>query len=554
MAPSLFSAKDRSQTITQLETEEFDLLVIGGGITGAGIALDATTRGLKTALIEKKDFAWGTSSRSTKLIHGGLRYLKQFEFGLVHEVGVERAIVHENAPHVVLPEKMLLPIIENGSLGKKLSSIGLWVYDRLAKVEKEERRQMIEKEIVSKLEPLLRTDILLGGGLYYEYRTDDARLTIENLKTAVSKGAVAINHTSAVDFEYRENGYVKGVIATDHLTGKTIQIKARRIVNATGPWVDTVRNRDTEGVKGKKLHLTKGVHIVVPHAKLPLQQSVYFDVNGDGRMCFAIPRGKITYIGTTDTTYDENIASPQTTAEDVDYILSATNYMFPSANINREDVESSWAGLRPLIHQEGKSPSELSRKDEIFYSETGLISIAGGKLTGYRKMAERVVNFVLKTMRKQTFVKSKTQTLVLSGGNFEASPEPITAFIYKTTNEAKQISLTTEDIASLVYKYGTNTQYIIDKAYELYTVYKNPQERIQVAELWYSIHYEMTTTLSDYLIRRTGRLYFERPSLEQWYSFLADVMAEELGWSTERKMQEIQDFEKEYQAVISFKN
>lgn len=549
MNTSTFSAVERAETLSKLQEGIYDLLVIGGGITGAGIALDAATRGLKVALIEKKDFAWGTSSRSTKLIHGGLRYLKQLEFGLVHEVGVERAIVHGNAPHIVIPEKMLLPIIEEGSLGKTLSSIGLWVYDRLANVDKDERRKMLEKDRVVDLEPLLRTDCLLGGGLYYEYRTDDARLTIENIKTAVANGAICLNYVEATDFIYKENGYVGGAIVKDHLSSTKIEVKARRVVNAAGPWVDTVREQDKEGVVGKRLHLTKGVHIVVPYEKLPLQQSVYFDVKKDNRMCFAIPRGKITYIGTTDTFYDKDINQPQATKEDVAYILEATNYMFPTANLSLEDVESSWAGLRPLIHQEGKSPSELSRRDEIFYSETGLISIAGGKLTGYRKMAERVLNFVAKTMHIKSM--SKTQELQLSGGNF-ASTEALQDYIYKITGEAKQINASADNIQALVYRYGSNTELIINKAYELYPTIKDAQKRLISAELWYAVHYEMTNNLCDFLIRRTGRLYFERPMLAAYYPYIADEMALMLGWSAAEKQQAISDFEKEYQAVMQF--
>jgi len=550
MNTSTFSATERTTWLSKLESDFFDLLVIGGGITGAGIALDAATRGLKVALIEKKDFAWGTSSRSTKLIHGGLRYLKQLEFSLVHEVGVERAIVHANAPHIVIPEKMLLPIVEEGSLGKTLSSIGLWVYDRLASVEKEERRKMLEKEVVMGLEPLMRPDILLGGGLYYEYRTDDARLTIESMKTAVANGAVCVNYTELTDFIYKENGYVGGAVVRDHLSNKTIKVRARRVVNAAGPWVDTVRNHDKEGVVGKRLHLTKGVHAVVPYEKLPLKQSVYFDVKKDNRMCFAIPRGNITYIGTTDTFYDKDINQPNASREDVEYILEATNYMFPSAKLNISDVESSWAGLRPLIHQDGKSPSELSRRDEIFYSETGLISIAGGKLTGYRKMAERVLNFVSKTMRIKS--SSKTQKLRLSGGDFD-STEAIEEYIYKVTGEAKQINLKLEQVKALVYKYGTNTDLIINRAYELYSSISDTQERILAAEVWYSVHYEMTNNLCDFLIRRTGRLYFERPSLEHWSPYIANQMAELLGWSEEQKLEEIAAFNLEYKAVINFR-
>ncbi|BDS12298.1 glycerol-3-phosphate dehydrogenase/oxidase [Aureispira anguillae] len=550
MNTGTFSAAERASWLSKLETDTFDLLIIGGGITGAGIALDAATRGLKVALVEKKDFAWGTSSRSTKLIHGGLRYLKQLEFALVHEVGVERAIVHANAPHIVIPEKMLLPIIEEGSLGKTLSSIGLWVYDRLASVEKDERRKMLEKEVVADLEPLLRPDLLLGGGLYYEYRTDDARLTIENMKTAVANGAVCLNYLEATEFIYKENGYVGGAVLNDHLSNQTIKVKARRVVNAAGPWVDTVRKNDKEGVVGKRLHLTKGVHVVVPYQKLPLQQSVYFDVKKDNRMCFAIPRGNITYIGTTDTFYDTDINQPNTTKEDVEYILEATNYMFPTAQLDLADVESSWAGLRPLIHQDGKSPSELSRRDEIFYSETGLISIAGGKLTGYRKMAERVLNFVAKTMRTKNH--SKTQDLTLSGGDFDSS-EAIQDYIYKITGEAKQIDLKTADVQALVYKYGTNTELIINRAYELYNSIRDPHDRLMSAEVWYAIHYEMTNNLCDFFIRRTGRLYFERPTLKRWYPYVANEMAKILAWSEERKSKEVEDFEKEYHAVLSFR-
>ncbi|MFK7797711.1 MAG: glycerol-3-phosphate dehydrogenase/oxidase [Aureispira sp.] len=544
-----FSAAQRAQWIQKLKETTFDLLVIGGGITGAGIAVDAATRGLKVALIEKMDFAWGTSSRSTKLIHGGLRYLKQLEFALVHEVGVERAIVHSNAPHVVLPEKMLLPIVEDGSLGKRMSSLGLWVYDRLANVEKEERRKMLEKEEVMELEPLLRTDILTGGGLYYEYRTDDARLTIEAVKTAVEHGAVCLNYTEAVNFIYKENGYVGGAVIKDCLEEEQFEVRARRVVNAAGPWVDELRNKDKEGVHGKRLHLTKGVHIVVPYERLPIQQSTYFDVQKDDRMCFAIPRGNATYIGTTDTFYDSNINQPYAELEDVEYLLEATNYVFPSVNLEVKDVVSTWAGLRPLIHQDGKDPSELSRKDELFYSETGLISIAGGKLTGYRKMAERVVDAVLKTMHQKT--ASVTKDLTLGGGDFD-STEAIQAYIYKLSGEAKQINVGVEHIQSLVYRYGTNTEHIINKAYELYNEIQDAAQRLMYAEIWYAIHYEMTNNVCDFLIRRTGRLYFDRPMLADWYVYVIDTMAILLEWSDEEKAKETAAFETEYYGVVNF--
>lgn len=553
-----FSTKNRAAIIDALKTEEYDLLVIGGGITGAGAALDASTRGLATALVEMKDFAWGTSSRSTKLIHGGLRYLKQLEIKLVHEVGSERAIVHQNARHLVVPEKMLLPIVENGSLGKTMSSIGLMVYDFLAGVETTERRRMLTKAETETAEPLLRKEILEGGGLYYEYRTDDARLTIENIKTAVANGANCINYTEVLEYWY-DNEKIIGAVVKDNLTEEVYKIRAAKVVNATGPWVDKLRAKDLDKVQGKRLHLTKGVHLVLPYEKLPLAQAVYFDVNEDGRMIFAIPRGRVTYVGTTDTNYKGAIENPVTNAEDVKYVLAATNFMFPEAALTPDDVISSWAGLRPLIHEDGKDPSELSRKDEIFYSNSGLVSIAGGKLTGYRKMAERIIDVVAQSIRQtkphvyKRLSRCKTATLQLMGGQFD-SQEAIAQFIVRRTGEVGQIGLNQQHIVALVHKYGTETDTIIEKAYALYPTIQDAEKRILTAELWYSIHHEMSATLSDFLIRRTGRLYFERDTLGHWYPFLADTMADLLGWTDVEKYRQLADFKRAFEEVVAFKH
>lgn len=374
---SKYSLKERTRFIEKLQNQQFDILIIGGGITGAGIALDAASRGLKTALVEKKDFASGTSSKSTKLIHGGLRYLKQFDFWLVKEVGSERAIVHQLAPHLVIPEKMLLPIIENGTYGTWLTSIGLKVYDILASVDGDDRRRMLEKKEALEKEPLLPKKILKGAGYYAEYRTDDARLTIENIKTAQQHGAICLNYAEVKDFVYTDQK-VSGVNVKDVLSHSEFTIKANLVVNATGPWVDELRVIN-QSKKGKQLHLTKGVHLVVPYEKFPVKQSVYFDIP-DGRMMFAIPRGKITYFGTTDTNYNDNKDDVLTDAADAIYLISAVNNMFPDIHLEMKDIISTWAGLRPLIHEEGKSASELSRKDEIFISDTRLISIAGANL------------------------------------------------------------------------------------------------------------------------------------------------------------------------------
>jgi glycerol-3-phosphate dehydrogenase len=554
MAIGTFSALNRQANLEEMATTEYDLLVVGGGITGAGIALDAASRGLKVALVEKHDFAWGTSSRSTKLIHGGLRYLKQFEIALVREVGVERAIVHRNARHIVIPEKMLLPIVEGGSLGQTMSSIGLWVYDLLAGVESDEKRKMLNKQETMDAEPMLRKDILKGGGLYYEYRTDDARLTIENMKSAMLHGANCVNYAEVMDYIYKDEKVV-GVIVKNHLTGKTLTIQAKKIVNAAGPWVDTLREKDTDGIQRKRLHLTKGVHIVVPFEKLPIQQAVYFDVE-DGRMIFAIPREGITYVGTTDTNYKGEIGQPKTNQADVDYTLKATNKMFPEVNLQTEDVVSTWAGLRPLIHEDGKSPSELSRKDEIFVASSGLMSIAGGKLTGYRKMAERIVDMVVKQLQSEdnayeNLKNCQTLNMRLSGADFD-SMEAVEQFIIRRSGEVTQINVPGIYIKHLVHKYGTNTDLIIEKAFELYQEIQDPELRIQMAELWYAVNYEMSVSLCDYLIRRTGRLYFQRQELGELYPILAEMMGELLGWDESKVLREMAKFKKEYDAVLEF--
>lgn len=505
-----FSNLKRTETIANLSKEEFDLVVIGGGITGGGIALDAAARGLKVALVEKNDFASGTSSKSTKLIHGGLRYLKQFDFWLVKEVGSERAIVHKLAPHLVLPEKMLLPLIENGSYGKWLTSVGLKVYDILAQVTGEDKRQMLEKKEALKLEPLLPKKILKGAGYYAEYRTDDARLTIENIKTSLQYGATALNYAAVKDFIYTDEK-ISGVIVKDELSGADFNINCKYVISAAGPWVDELRSVNNSK-KGKRLHLTKGVHLVFPYEKLPVKQSVYFDVP-DGRMMFAIPRGKVTYVGTTDTNFNNDKDKVQTDLADAIYLLSAVNNMFPKINLEMEDIVSSWAGLRPLIHEEGKSASELSRKDEIFTSDTGLISIAGGKLTGYRKMAERVVDRIAKKIEEEheaTLKPCTTEDIPLCGNEFKKYKH-VKKYITEVFERIKSDGFTEHDAWFLVTNYGKQTELIL----QLYAGRKekdNPTKLI-LAELEFGIAHEMVQDPMDFFIRRTGRLYFDIDSV-----------------------------------------
>jgi glycerol-3-phosphate dehydrogenase len=528
-----FSALHRDEIVKQLKSDTFDLLVIGGGITGAGIALDAASRGLKTALIERNDFAFGTSSRSTKLIHGGLRYLKQLEFALVKEVGSERAIVNKLAPHLVVPEKMLLPLYEKRGLGYFLTSIGLKIYDWLAGVKPEDQRRMLTKLQTIKLEPLLKQEDIKGGAIYAEYRTDDARLTIEIAKMAHAKGAVILNYISAQDFVY-ENEKVIGVVARNETSQDEFNIKAAVTVNAAGPWVDELREIN-KSKKDKYLHLTKGVHIVVPYHRFPVRQAIYFDVP-DGRMIFAIPRGRITYIGTTDTDYDGNKENVFTTKDDTRYLLNAVNEAFPSVHLMLADVESSWAGLRPLIHEEGKSASELSRKDEIFESDSGLVSIAGGKLTGYRKMAERVVDLIIEKKFEDRKLKAcHTESILLAGGKLFSSEE-VKKYREQISASTDLFGLKGDDAGYLVHLYGTQATDILE--YALKHEESDPEVGLVLAELWFAINHEMVVRGTDFLVRRTGLLYFDLPKLLKVKEPVLNAMSKYFSWSEDKLKRE----------------
>ncbi|WP_221567949.1 glycerol-3-phosphate dehydrogenase/oxidase [Alkalihalobacillus sp. TS-13] len=531
MKPS-FSSRDRIEKLEAMEQEEYDVFVIGGGITGAGVALDAATRGMKTALVDMQDFAAGTSSRSTKLVHGGLRYLKQFEIKMVAEVGKERAIVYENGPHVTTPEWMLLPIYKGGTFGKFSTSIGLLVYDFLAGVKRGERRKMLSATETLEKEPTLKKEGLKGGGYYVEYRTDDARLTIEVLKKAVEHGVNAANYVKVEDFIY-ENGRAVGVVLKDQLGGGTYKVRTKKIINAAGPWVDTLRDRD-KSKEGKTLHLTKGIHLVFDQERFPLQQAIYFDTP-DGRMVFAIPRDGKTYVGTTDTTYNENIAKPRMTNEDREYVLGAIDFMFPDLKITTEDVESSWAGLRPLIHEEGKDPSEISRKDEIFISNSGLITIAGGKLTGYRKMADSIVNLTTEQLREEgvgTYPGCNTKHLPISGGDVGGSGG-FETFKKSKVEQGMKLGLKEKLAEILVQRYGSN----IDPIYEIYKGLEDGDgmPKYLRAVLQYSIDEEMATKPIDFFIRRTGALFFDIEWVFKWKTPVIESMAVQLGWTDDEK-------------------
>ncbi|MFP3511243.1 glycerol-3-phosphate dehydrogenase/oxidase [Peribacillus sp. SIMBA_075] len=545
-----FSNLYRKETIELLKKEKYDVVVIGGGITGAGIALDATTRGMKVALVEMQDFAAGTSSRSTKLVHGGLRYLKQFEIKMVAEVGKEREIVYENGPHVTTPERMLLPMHKGGTFGKFSTSIGLRVYDFLAGVKKSERRKMLSVSETLKMEPLVKKEGLKGGGHYVEYRTDDARLTIEVMKAAVDKGATPINYTKVEKLLY-ENGKVNGVQVADLLSGDVYEIYADKVINAAGPWVDSIREKD-QSKKGKTLKLSKGVHVVIDQSKFPLKQALYFDTP-DGRMIFAIPRAGKAYVGTTDTFYDGDPAVPTVTSEDRAYLLKAIDYMFPEVKISDEDIESSWAGVRPLILEEGKDPSEISRKDEIWESDSGLITIAGGKLTGYRKMAKTTVDLVAGKLSQQsnkTYRASSTKGMPISGGDVGGSSN-FSYYIKQNIQMGVDSGIAVKDSEDILAMYGSNAPVLfnIAKSEGNGGISTGIPQKLFV-QLKYALDHEMAATPVDFFFRRTGTLLFDIDLVQTHKNAVIDYMAGYFGWSESTKMERTNQLEQEILGAI----
>ncbi|OFQ09097.1 glycerol-3-phosphate dehydrogenase [Staphylococcus sp. HMSC072E01] len=543
MALSTFN---RNLIKKNLRNKEFDVVVIGGGITGAGIALDATQRGMKVALVEMQDFAQGTSSRSTKLVHGGLRYLKQAQIKVVAETGKERAIVYENGPHVTTPEWMLLPMHKGGTFGKFTTNIGLTMYDRLAGVKRHERKKMLSKQATLNKEPLVKKDGLKGGGYYVEYRTDDARLTIEVMKRAAEKGAEVINHTKSTDFVYDAKNKVSGIKVKDMLTGEEYQINAKKVINAAGPWVDEVRKKDYTR-NNKQLRLTKGVHVVIDQSKFPLRQAVYFDTEKDGRMIFAIPREGKAYVGTTDTFYNNEKTKPLTNQEDRDYLIDAINYMFPDVHVTDADIESTWAGVRPLILEDGKDPSEISRKDEIWEGKSGLLTIAGGKLTGYRHMALEIVDLLAKRLKQEyglKFADSKTKNTPISGGDVGGSKN-FENYVNRKVQEGKALGLSTDGAHNLASKYGSN----VDKLFAIAQL-TNEKDLNMPLELYvqlvYSVQNEMVYKPTDFLIRRTGKLYFDINTVKQYKQAIIDELDKLLNYTAEQK----NEFSKEVDEAI----
>ncbi len=527
--------RSRAANLDRMRHQVFDLAVIGGGITGAGVALDAASRGLSVALAEKGDFASGTSSRSSKLIHGGLRYLEQFHFGLVRESLHERAVLSRTAPHLSKPLKFLVPIYassERSPLGanRLKLSIGLWLYDLLAGSQNIGRHRWLSPREAVRLAPALNRDGLRGAFVYYDCLTDDARLVIEVIKAAAARGALPANY-SAVRGIVNSEG-ISRVQIEDTLAGSSFELRARVVVNATGVWADQV-SRLSDAAAPKKLRPSKGIHVVLPREKFDNQTAVLIPSVGESRFLFVIPWQGRTVVGTTDTDYQGNLDEPVAEPDEVIRVLESAARAFPAAQLSSEDVISTFAGLRPLISANEQPTKELSRKEEIFEDSTGLITISGGKLTTWRRMAERVVDLAVRRLesiegdhRPQAH-RSVTESIQLAGG---AMPRAIRE---QASFAATEFGVDISTAEHLIDTYGGNYRVVLELICESSDL-KSPLifglPHIE-AEVIYSARYEMTASVEDFLSRRTRISLIARDHGRSSVKRVASLLARELDRS-----------------------
>ncbi|HEX7241422.1 MAG TPA: glycerol-3-phosphate dehydrogenase/oxidase, partial [Longimicrobiaceae bacterium] len=440
--PAGFSAAARAARWEALGREPLDLLVVGGGITGTGIALDAAGRGLRTALVEAGDFAEGTSSRSSRLVHGGLRYLQTGDFRLVFEALSERRRLLRLAPHLVRPLPFLFPLFRGGPVGFRKLQAGMWAYDALSLFRGVRRHRMLRPAAVAEAEPGLRAEGLAGAALYHDASVDDARLTLAVARTAAEAGAELVTHAEVTGF-LREGDGIGGARVRDRLGGGTREVRARVVVNATGPWCDALRRLADPGVR-PRLRPTKGVHVVLRRERVGNAGAIIFPSPLDGRIMFVLPWGAFTYLGTTDTDYDGSPAAASAEGADVEYLLESVNALYPGARLAAADVLSTWTGVRPLLAPRaeggGITESATPREHEIWRDRSGLVSVAGGKLTTYRVMAAQAVDFVARVLgreRELASFRAFTEELSLAG----APADPWDAFLERIRAEAVRLGL-----------------------------------------------------------------------------------------------------------------
>jgi len=551
--PGPFSALARAEHWAALPGRVWDLLVIGGGITGAAAARDAAGRGLSVALVDAGDFASGTSSRSSRLIHGGLRYLETYGFSLVFEASAERRRLLALAPHLVHPLPFVFPVYRGGPTPFLMLQAGMWLYDALSLFRNIRRHRVLSPDDVRREEPHLKLDGLSGAALYYDASVDDARLTLANARGAHESGAAVVSHAEVVGF--LDEGGMAGARVRDRVSGAEIDVRARVVVNATGPWSDAVRRLADPSAR-PRLRPTKGVHILVERERIGNRNAITVQSPVDGRVMFVLPWGDFAYVGTTDTDYHGSPADVRADAADVDYLLMSANSVFPGAKLTTADVVSTWAGVRPLLApvQSGKE-SATSREHEIWWDRSGLLSIAGGKLTTYRVMAEQVVDRAADRLLTKHRVESgisPTADLPLPG-----APEgPWLDFAARVVEEADGVGLGGEVGRHLARAYGEDALALLAAVRADRSLGERilPTQPYVWAEVPHAVRNEMAMSLEDLMIRRLHLFYEARDGGLSVARAVAERMAGEagLGWDAAEVERQVERYRVAVEATRGF--
>jgi glycerol-3-phosphate dehydrogenase len=528
------SVGDRARTLQAMSEDEFDIAIIGGGITGAGVARDAASRGLKVALIEGGDFASGTSSRSSKLIHGGIRYLENLEFHLVFEALSERQRLFEMAPHLVHPLRFLLPVYKSGRVPAWKIGMGMWLYDALSLFEAPELSQFLDRQEVHDEFPALQLDSLSGAFAYYDAYMDDDRLVIETLRSAKEYGAEIVNYVRATGAEF-EGDFVGAIECEDQISKEKFSLRARHFVSSVGPWTDLLGAQLFESWK-KMLRPSKGVHLTFDKKRFQLHDAVV--MGAENRIVFAIPRHEMVIVGTTDTDFEGDPALVQTTAQDVDYLLRVIDRYFPGAAIKRSDIIGCYAGVRPLIDDGAQSESKTSREHLIWTDPRGVTFVAGGKYTTYRNMAEQTVDEVLRHFSLEERVRyNRPQTLLPL--NPLITEDLFQRALREHPQWAKESKLSTTTTGALAERHGLEAQAIIQQALPVLPRCATEEEWLWCAESLHAIEHTMCLSLTDFFLRRTHLILARADHGLPFANAIAQVMGDRLGWDQSRRLKEI---------------
>ncbi len=526
----------RDALLDDLEATHFDLVVIGGGITGAGVARDAAHRGLKVALVEADDFAVGTSSRSSKLIHGGLRYLAMGEVAMVRETALERKAVHQMAPHLAEPGWMVVAARNRASLMKFQAGIG--TYEKLGAIDRADRHHTWGRDDILEREPALRTDAFPWACAYREYLTDDARLVLAVLRDAARHGATISSRTPVVGLT-RTGERITGIEIECALSGRHITVRADAVVNAAGPWVEQLARLETPDARDR-LHLSKGVHAVVSAERLPVRNFMIMSAD-DHRSIFALPRGKAVVIGTTDTSYrGSRLRWPEIDRADIQYLLDPVERYFDVEALDPSDVIAAWAGVRPLVAQRGKQPTEISRKDEVWIGTGGMVTVAGGKLTGFRAMAITIMSAVAKQLGRR--LPPAPGPDPIPGGDIHTDLDAHASGIRDRTGVSQAVA------DRLVRLYGSETHAVL----ALGAAPIVEKSELVTGEIEWAVSREAALTLEDVIHRRTRAAWYNPSERDALLAPVAALMAELLGWDEARVETEIRSVTDRFTDELSF--